>query len=310
MYVLNEDEYNVFKNDKKGRENQDDLKMNAFNRKFEQNKVLENNLEQKQWGKLSENIVPILKTGFQSSTNNSASSMSTLFDSIKSQFSTSLMGKALKLFTALCKLPSVEISSLGIKVDGQMLLGSLGEIINDLIRQKKTLIYDVTSLLNIGRKSPDFMTSLGNKEALAIIDYMNDQTTVDNESSRQQEPEGNVKSRVMPIGSSTPMQRTREEETESFGSPLSRLELSENRVEEDSPITKSQKKKRHREAQALRRQQKESLDSSFSTRQDGSGKRARKQNGKGKVASKRKQKANGKDNKRQKAAFKWLTNFS
>ena len=175
MYLLNEDEFRSFKNDRMGKERKDDITINRFNQKFEENKVEKANADQMQWSKLSDKIVPILKEGVvipQKNTQSKTKDMTDLFNSIKSQLGPTLISKGLKLFTAMTNIPNVVLSPEGITVNGQMLFGSLPDIINDLVKNKKVMIYDIVPLLQVGRTNDDFVKSINNRQALEILNHM------------------------------------------------------------------------------------------------------------------------------------------
>ena len=166
MFLVNQNEYNEFKEDKKARENQTEQKMNEINTNFIQNKIATENITDAEWGKLGNRLTPIIQKGVTLPEDNSAEN---LFDMVKSKVTSTLLPRAVKLFTFLNEIPMVELKTKGILVDGSPLLGSLGDIIADLIKGKQKLTYDTLPLLKILSNYPSAKKLIFNKEAQKIL---------------------------------------------------------------------------------------------------------------------------------------------
>ena len=166
MFLVNENEFNEFKEDKKARENQTEQKMNEMNTKFIQNKIATETVSDAEWGKLGNRLTPIIQKGVIQPEDNSAEN---LFDMVKTKVSPTMLPRAVKLFSFLNEIPMVELKTRGILVDGTPLLGSLGDIIADLVKGKQKLTYDTLPLLKILSNYPSAKKLIFNKEAQKIV---------------------------------------------------------------------------------------------------------------------------------------------
>ena len=176
MFLVSENEFNEFKEDKKGKEMKVDQKMNQFNQKYIEDKIANQALNDAEWGKLGAKISPIIKQGIISSRENEVApgpSPESLINVMKKNVSPTLLPKAVKLISFFEKVPEIDLSPQGISVNGVKLLGSFEDIIEDLVKSKKNLTYDMFPLLAALSSYPAFQKLIYNKEALDVLKNMN-----------------------------------------------------------------------------------------------------------------------------------------
>ena len=186
LYLVKEDEYKKFKKSFPKPKNDNNLNVKNIETKFFQDQTEQLADEDANWARISARVRPILQSSFlpanqpiSQSVNQSETTASAESDSggggnieaeLRKQLPPSYVAKGLRLLKILRDMPEVSITENKIFVKNSPLPGFASEILEDLVRKRKSLLFSVNPLLELlfaNLKNPSsFISNAEAKEAL------------------------------------------------------------------------------------------------------------------------------------------------